>query len=344
LEQRHQQASFVSDQFKVPLLCRGHSRPVVDVEFSAVLGDGSFMLISACLDGKPMLRDGVTGDWVGTFEGHKGAVWCARLNEDATQAITASGDYTCKVWNAIDGSELFSFAHKRAVKTAAFARDRGRIVTGGQEGVLRVFDLERPDAEPVEFGGRAHSAALRRQKLAAVQCARWLGADDSAVVSSGSADAALLVWDPRDPGAPARRIGVSASAPVASFQLCHGGAAISYGVGDTVSLIDAATFRPLHSWAALAPRNNELNSAHFHPTRPLFVTGGSDFRVRLYAYDPDAPDAPPRLLEQHAGHHGPVHAVRFSPDGSTFASSSEDGTVRLWLVDQQDYGLWKLSI
>lgn len=97
-------------------------------------------------DGKPMMRQGETGDWLGTFEGHKGAVWGVALTRDASRAASAAADFIVKVWDAFTGDELHSFQHQHIVKCVAFSPDGSLLATGSNEKLLRIYDLNNPSA------------------------------------------------------------------------------------------------------------------------------------------------------------------------------------------------------
>ncbi|KAK1064447.1 hypothetical protein LTR33_012055, partial [Friedmanniomyces endolithicus] len=149
---RQDETSVASETTKiVPLTCHGHSRPITHVSFSSLLansaasGASQYYMISACKDNNPMLRDGLTGDWIGTFIGHKGAVWSARLSDDATLAATGSADFSAKVWDTFTGETLATLQHNHIVRAVAFPpQARPQVLAaGGMEKKLRVFDLSR---------------------------------------------------------------------------------------------------------------------------------------------------------------------------------------------------------
>lgn len=84
-----------SNSRQIPIVCPGHTRPLAELQFCSC--DDRTFLISACHDRMPMMRDGLTGDWIGTFSGHKGAVWSCRMDPKGVLAATASGDFSVKV-------------------------------------------------------------------------------------------------------------------------------------------------------------------------------------------------------------------------------------------------------
>lgn len=81
----------------------------------------------------------------------------------------------------------------------------------------------------------------------------------------------------------------------------------------------------------------EEGGASLHPTQDRFIAGGSDTWVRVFAFETGA------MLECHKGHHGPVRCLRFAPNGESFATGSEDGTIRIWQNDSSSAAAASIS-
>lgn len=302
---------------QTPLTCSGHTRPVVHLDFSSVTDSGYF-LISACKDGKPMLRQGDTGDWIGTFEGHKGAVWGVALNPEATRAASGAADFTGKVWDAISGDELHSFQHNHIVKSVNFSKDTTLLATGSNEKLVKIFDLHKSEASPDVFYG--HTAGIRHVLFFR---------NDRCLVSCAD-DKTIRIWD-RNSGKEVQKLEFPSNPN--SLEVSRDGSVLTVAHSNTVTFLNADNLVTKIKDFSVP---TTVNSASLHPDKSIFVAGGDDLKVYKFDYVSGTE------IESFKGHFGPVHCVRFSPDGELYASGSEDGTLRLWQTNiGKTYGLWK---
>ncbi|GAB6029638.1 hypothetical protein CHUAL_005375 [Chamberlinius hualienensis] len=301
---------------QISVQCSGHTRPVVDLAFSKITPSG-FYLISACKDGKPMLRQGDTGDWIGTFSGHKGAVWGVALNDDASRAASGAADFTAKVWDAVSGEELYSFTHQHIVKSVDFSKDSKHLLTGSNEKILRIYDLNQKEAESITFSG--HTSNIKRCLFIE---------DDNKVVSAAD-DKTVRFWD-RANGKEVFKLDFAAVP--SDLEVTTDGKLLVIPYGRVISFWDLKTYEKVKEYEI----PTKVNTASMHPNNDTFICGGDDFKMYKFEYNSGIE------LESFKGHFGPVHCARFSPDGEIYASGSEDGTLRLWQTTVgKTYGLWK---
>ncbi|KAF7972469.1 hypothetical protein HWV62_17886 [Athelia sp. TMB] len=206
--------------------------------------------------------------------------------------------------------------HEGDVQCVSFSPDGSRIVSGSDDGAVRVWDA---------LSGQLALPPLQGHKDRVTSVCFSL---DGSRIVSGSVDKTVRVWDALS-GQPALPPLQGHEDVVTSVCFSPDGSRIISGsVDKTVRMWDARMWDALSGQLALPPlqgHEDVVTSVCFSPDGSRIVSGSLDNTVQVWDALSGRPALPPLQ-----GHEGGVYTVCFSPDGSRIVSGSEDNTVRVW--------------
>ena len=112
--------------------------------FASCSVDSTVRVWSAANKKEPLLH---------TLEGHVGYVTCIQWVPDTDKIISASFDYSLKIWDSEAGRCLYSLErHKDPVSSFSLSADKNYLVSSGQDGDLHFWDAKVGPAQGFFWG------------------------------------------------------------------------------------------------------------------------------------------------------------------------------------------------
>ncbi len=311
---------------KALLPLSGHSGPIRSVGFSP---DGQ-RIVTGSWDGTAKVWNASGNAEPLTLTNHTGEVFSVAFFPDGQRVVTASFDQTVRVWDALTGGQLLKLeGHTNRVWAVAVSPDGSRIASGGWDQAVRVWDANSgiplltfqadtdavlavafsPDGQRIVTGGLDHTARI------------WHASNGKLIFTLKGH-----------------------SAPVSAAAFSPDGNRIATASDDqTVRFWDLASREELTQFRELFPLKGHgarISSIAFSPDGQQIVTAGGSvtFSPGSQFFDtlPGNHSAKiwnasgSREFRTLEGHSNAVWTVVFSADGRNLASSSFDGSARLW--------------
>jgi cytochrome c len=250
---------------------------------------------------------GIAGVAGADMVGHGGMVRSVAISPDGTRVLTASFDYTARLWDFVEQTELGVLEeHDAPVNAGVFLPDGRRVLTASDDGSLILWDVTT-------------FKMLRRFTGHGAKVMAVAASPDGRLAASGSWDKTLRLWDIAN-GAELRVIPQPTAINAVAFTPA-GDAVLTGGHDGILRLWDTESGRFLfqlngHDWG--------VTQIVLSPDGRMALSSGTDAKVKLW--DVKAR----RKIAEYDWHDGPVLGVAFAPDGRSALSTGRDGSIVHW--------------
>uniref|UniRef100_A0ABI7Z9Q4 CARD domain-containing protein n=1 Tax=Felis catus TaxID=9685 RepID=A0ABI7Z9Q4_FELCA len=242
---------------------------------------------------------------------HTDAVYHACFSEDGQRIASCGVDKTLQVFKAETGEKLLEIkAHEDEVLCCAFSADDRFIATCSVDKKVKIWNSMT--------GELVH---IYDEHSEQVNCCHFTNNSHHLLLATASSDCFLKLWDLTQKECRNTMFGHTNSVNHCRFSPDDKLLA-SCSADGTLKLFD------IHASGLLAEihtgHHSTIQYCDFSPQNRLAVVALSQCCVELWNMDSCLKVADCR------GHLSWVHCVMFSPDGSSFLTSSDDQTIRLW--------------
>ncbi|KAI6658120.1 Serine-threonine kinase receptor-associated protein [Oopsacas minuta] len=258
-----------------------------------------------------MLRRGETGDWVGRFSGHKGAIWRCDIDPTATRLITSSADYTARVWDCVNGQEVRKLDHGQVVRCSLLVPESTQLVTLAYK-TIRLWDMRDKDCVSAVNTDRDYKQLVMCQEDAQLVYTR----DDTSCISLMEVSTGKILHS---------RVLTS---QLNQLSISHDGMLLLANHNTGITVLCEYSLDVLKEF-----KISGISYSAIHPSKEIIATSHNDNSICLTEFDTNT------LIRTYAGLEASCQ-IEYSPDGEVIAVGTGN-EVYLWPnTPGKKYGLW----